>query len=561
MNPKKIRMKIAERTLFVLVAALALLTISLWPAGAARVQPASRAQTSTPDEAAARRPHCDQNNPACAEVVGVPGYDGQYVGHDEPALLFYSDKAGSGNSSRYGLRIPTEPPTMPKQDGSGGTYNFQTSLTFWFGMALCDNQSAPEYTHAACTPNTDTNIFENADPNAPDYVGKHPGGALLEVQFYSPGWAPAPDAYACDPIKWCAALNIWSVNYDYNHSVINNSDCLDRVGVEPGNYAYITRDGRAANGVDPFNITYDIDPNRVLMMGPGDSVNVDIHDSRDGVFVGLADKTTGESGSMTASEANGFAHVIFDPGASTCTEQPYAFHPMYSTSSEQTRVPWGAHSYNVSFANEIGHFEYCKATGGRGGNCRAGGGETLDSDDTYCYKFSESTLVRIDGCLSADTDWDGPSYERVWPGTIQDPAVDARLHPGSVIFSSPVFNRNQNFDRVAFETALPFDERSEAGGPCDMATGAGCSNPPPGAAFYPIFSTRTDNGACSWQEGGTSIPGTTNTFGASSQAEFGSLVALLYPGPLIEQPPSGHPAYVYTVFRKIVSTNPCRSGR
>jgi hypothetical protein len=32
---------------------------------------------------------------------------------------------------------------------------------------------------------------------------------------------------------------------------------------------------------------------------------------------------------------------------------------MYSTSSKQTRVIWVAHTYNVGFADEIGHFENC----------------------------------------------------------------------------------------------------------------------------------------------------------------------------------------------------------
>ncbi|MEY2470772.1 MAG: hypothetical protein QOK28_101 [Actinomycetota bacterium] len=519
----------------------------------------ARAADADDDEPTASRLHCDQNNPTCAEAVGVPGYDDQYVGHDEPALLFYSDKPGSGNSSQYSLRIPTEPTTMPNQNGTGGTYNFQRSVTFWFGMALCDNQSAPEFTHDACQPDTDLNIFENAYPNAPDYVGRHPGGALLEVQFYSPGFAPAPDAYACDPVKWCAALNIFSVNYDYNRSVNNNEDCLDRVGVEPANYAYITRDGKPANSVDPFNITYDVDPSKVLMLGPGDDVGVDIHDTAAGVFVGLKDRTTGQAGSMTASRANGFQHVVYSPRASTCTEKPYAFHPMYSTSSERTRVPWGAHSSNISFANEIGHFEYCDRTPGGGGGCTNGGDERLDSDDTYCFKPSESTLVRIGGCLDTDTDWDGPPYKRVWPGTDPDPATDVALHGGPVSFSSPI-SAGRNYERVAFENALAFDERTEAGGPCHLLTGEGCVDPPPGAAFYPVFSTRDDAGACSWQMGGRMLPDTKNTFGDAA-AEYGPVTALLYPGPLIEQPPGDHPTWDYTVFRRVLDSNPCRAAR
>jgi hypothetical protein len=62
---------------------------------------------------------------------------------------------------------------------------------------------------------------------------------------------------------------------------------------------------------------------------------------------------------MTASVANGFAQIVFDPDAKTCTSRPYACHPMYATSNEHTRVPWAAHSFNVAFSDEIGHYNYC----------------------------------------------------------------------------------------------------------------------------------------------------------------------------------------------------------
>jgi hypothetical protein len=95
-------------------------------------------------------------------------------------------------------------------------------------------------------------------------------------------------------------------------------------------------------------------------MNAGDEIVVSIHDSAAGLVTSVSDVTSDQSGSMTASVANGFAHPLFQPTASTCTEQAYAFHPMYSTSSEHTRVPWTAHSYNVAFSDEIGHFEYCQ---------------------------------------------------------------------------------------------------------------------------------------------------------------------------------------------------------
>ena len=41
----------------------------------------------------------------------------------------------------------------------------------------------------------------------------------------------------------------------------------------------------------------------------------------------ITDNTTHQSGSMTASIANGFGQVIYAPNAKTCTSRPYAFHP------------------------------------------------------------------------------------------------------------------------------------------------------------------------------------------------------------------------------------------
>jgi hypothetical protein len=43
------------------------------------------------------------------------------------ALLFYSNVPGSGNSNVYVLTLPKDPPNLPKQDGTGGTFNFQLS--------------------------------------------------------------------------------------------------------------------------------------------------------------------------------------------------------------------------------------------------------------------------------------------------------------------------------------------------------------------------------------------------------------------------------------------------
>src|SRR5437899_8891559 len=87
---------------------------------------------------------CAKYSFLCAENQYAT-YDGKYIGHDEPAVLFYSNTSGAGNNNVYRLTLPKDPPTLPTQTG-GGTFNFELHPAFWFGMAMCDTQSYPEFT-------------------------------------------------------------------------------------------------------------------------------------------------------------------------------------------------------------------------------------------------------------------------------------------------------------------------------------------------------------------------------------------------------------------------------
>src|SRR6202008_498546 len=87
--------------------------------------------------------NCDDNGALCTEPNEAYSYEGNYIGHDEPSVLFYSGRAGAGNTQTYNLTLPTDPPMQPKQDGTGGTWNFQLHPAFWLGVAMCDDQSAP----------------------------------------------------------------------------------------------------------------------------------------------------------------------------------------------------------------------------------------------------------------------------------------------------------------------------------------------------------------------------------------------------------------------------------
>jgi hypothetical protein len=496
----------------------------------------------------------------CAETNDSIGYAGEYTGHDEPSLLFYSNSPGSGNSNLYKLQLPTDPKVLPNQSGTAGTFNFQLHPAFWVGMALCDNQSAPEFTHAPCTPDSDTNIFDGTNDANPDYIGHHPGTAFLELQFYPPGWAPWPPGVSCDPKQWCAAMAIFSLLQDQNTGQVNNISCRSQVGTEPANFAFITKTGVPHGPAAPLSITNGtFTPNSAtdLFMNSGDQLSIDIHDGAAGLTAVVHDLTTGKTGSMTASAANGFAQVMFEPASPTCHQSPYTFRPMYSTSSEHTRVPWAAHSYNVAFSDEIGHFEYCDAITGEGGDCTANSESAVDSDDSGCFSAAFSTFVPITGCIATDSDFDGVPYQKVWPGTDPNRGQDTKYHPSPITFTSPLFNGTQNYSRVAFEADLPRIEAPDSGGICDRFTGTNCVNPPPGSNFYPIYSTGTStqnpssNGQCVWQLGGPYIKGTTNTFGGNSAAEYGPLLFSFYPNP--------NPAIRRRTnnFRNILDSNPC----
>src|SRR6185369_7689571 len=162
---------------------------------------------------------------------------------------------------------------------------------------------------------------------------------------------------------------------------------------------------------------FNLDAQRDLFMNAGDVIAVHMHDSRDGFRTDLVDLNTGARGSMTASKANGFAQVLFQPDSPTCNTAPSAFHPEYSTSSEQTRVPWAAHTINTAFSDEIGHFESCQAADPATGVCTKKAGEPIDADDVACFNASDSTLIQIAGCVGQDDDFDGLPYQKVWPGT------------------------------------------------------------------------------------------------------------------------------------------------
>ena len=266
---------------------------------------------------------------------------------------------------------------------------------------------------------------------------------------------------------------------------------------------------------------------------------------------------------MTASPANGFTQIQYDPTGTSCNAIPYAFHPMYSTASEQTRVIWAAHSYNVAFSDEIGHFQFCNGatvpatqfgldSSGNPIVCPAGNTEgsganqePTDGDDDFCFPASEALLYRVQGCTDTNVGFDGVSYTPVWPDG------NTTLHPTPFQFTSARTGANfdQPYERAAFEADLPAIEPT-----CNRTTGAGCTlipltdNGEP-ARFYPFFTNADVRGTCTWQFG-NDIPGNTRNFGRNAQ--YGSLLPLTY----LRFGGGGSTNVRFNDFRNVIS-NPC----
>lgn len=498
-----------------------------------------------------------------------------YVGHDEPSLLFYSNRPGSGNNSSYHLKLPTEPLAQPDAAGTTKTtWDFQLHPAFWFGMILCNPDSYPNQTKA-CAADSDSNIKP---------LRQAPGQAFLELQFYPPGWFPT----GCTAKRWCVAMVIWSLAEDPINGTTLNSACASQIGgLEYPNLAYLTKSGKPTGPANPIDLnaaTFTV-TNDWLLMNQGDELVVNIHDSASGLVTEVKDLTTNTTGSMTASAGNTFGTVDYQPNGTACNLNPYDFHPEYSTSTPPgmvacpanvypnnaaggfsqapvctdqggTRVQWAAHSYNVSFSDEIGHFDWCSnvvepgagsslspGAGFGSGHCavsaKEGPGLTKhnDSDSTNsCFTGEEGASfakyggavagsdgngVMIPGCLSQNDGFDGANYIRErWA-----PAPDA---PTPITFSSPTTDGHQ-YQQAAFETDLPrITGLNVTEGDCSRNTGTRwiknsitgvwtntgqlCAVPPitdtGTRAFYPTFGQSESNDSCRWVFGNYANPTT-----------------------------------------------------
>ncbi len=302
---------------------------------------------------------------ACTDPKGYDGgrfYDnGHYIGHDEPIVRFMSSAAGSGNDVTWTERLPFDPAADPTvaHPGTDVTHWFELSIAPWFSMALCNQRSYP---YTPCTPESDANAPVGNPPWAtPELAGG--GSSFLEMQFYPPGYAPFVDSISCDNTHWCASLHINDLECTLRRSRTATTIASSRP-TSPSSRQTACRPARPARS---SRISRRRHPNaKTLLMNPGDVVrvhifNADIGGGQHALETQLTDITTGQSGFMIASAANGFMATNHED----CSGVPFNYQPEFNTSKPQNAVPWAALQVNIATQFEIGHFTPCTGISGR----------------------------------------------------------------------------------------------------------------------------------------------------------------------------------------------------
>jgi hypothetical protein len=503
--------------------------------------------------------------------------NGWYVGHDEPSVKFISYAKGSGNTMTYYMTVPKDPSKAPTPNGSVTTYG-ELSVAPWFGLPLCDPQSYPQQ---PCRPQSDANIGTSSSPQAA-------GSAFMELQFYPPGFGSFVDSESCSATQWCAAMTIDSLECNFNFATCNPA-CP-----EPVNFAYLQTDGVPAGPPSPqlANVTTLIGNAQTLKINQGDSLKVSITDPPAGFTAVVSDMTTGQTGSMTASAANGFMNTSIKD----CSGTPFTFRAEYNTAAPQNQVPWAALEGGVLMQEEIGHFESCnsvafkqgfatgsgsesyvdpnvyqtcvgglegaKATGegpctvhkdgtitclhattqGPKGPTKCGTNDPLSGalcefSDGYCFPKGSRPVV-INGVPSTETAPVAGCFQNQFEnGDLDFDGADYRIntwpdgsanHPTMMAISGPYTTGFATYPYIQFET--------DVGGSsalCNVATGANCLAPPVGAKFYPFFTlseSASNNGTCDWNFGKV-IPGKTAS-SLGGYAQYGAADVARYGGTL-----------------------------
>jgi hypothetical protein len=371
--------------------------------------------------------------------------------------------------------------------------------------------------------------------------------------------APFLDNLSCDNEHWCSSLHI------------NDLECTGFFAncnpgcVEPTNFAFIQRDGIPTGPPSPQEATFaSFTPTaQTLLMNPGDTIRVHIFDARapgggHALEVAVRDLSSGQSGLMQASAANGFAATSLND----CSGTAFNYEPEYSSAAQSNVTPWGPDRTDISAEFEIGHFTPCSAlsdpaTDGLLGftagdpfwlTCNGPYESSADNGadnpegfggDAFCFPAGDTHTAlnafgisadpnEATGCLDilsttargGDVDYDGTSYWPDWPTGASPTATT----PGSFLISAPTSD-DHLYSQSIFQTDAALSEAA-----CTPDSLANCTIPPPGPGnFYPYWSTVRQGDTCTIEFGDVASGPGVNNYGGAAQYGADRVATLGFP--------------------------------
>jgi hypothetical protein len=259
------------------------------------------------------------------------------------------------------------------------------------------------------------------------------------------------------------------------------------------------------------------------------------------------DLTTGQSGFVVASAANGFAQTQGILGPADCSGIPHSFHAEYNTAKKANQVPWAALEAGVLMQQEIGHGESCSSVshklgfsvtfsdnssysdpnvfqtcnGGTEGKGKTGegpcspttgvcqhartqgrngpvacpsnkfnSGKLCEFSDAYCVPKG-NRAVMIDGNPATESARVAICYQNAFQnGDLDFDGLGYRADWPNGKSNRPTsiryvgpFTNGKPYPSIQFETDAAGSERL-----CNIATGKNCTAPPLGARFYPFWT-------------------------------------------------------------------------
>ena len=461
----------------------------------------------------------------------------------------------------YLTKIPVDPHQSPTPSGSVTNYG-QLSVAPWFGLPMCDPKSYPQN---ACTPDSDTNTGLNAPTDA--------GSAFMELQLYPPGYTPFVDSESCSATKWCAALNIDSLECTFGFATCNNN-CI-----EPVNFAFLQTNGVPAAPPSPqlTNVhtflpnahTLMINPRRHprrLHLGSAAGIHHDNtrfdhpsdrdHDRQRGQRLhehqhrrlhghpvhlprrvqhgqaaepGAVGRARGRRADAAGDRSLRGLQLGEEPGPvhvrSTTYSDPNVFDTCVGGSEGPGQTgegpcdPTTGICQNPSTEGPNGPVACPTNDSTSGANCEFADGNCFQKgtrpvtiDGVPATESSDANQCFDNRYQNGDLDFDGLSYQAsAWPN-------GTRNHPTAFEYAGPFQASGKPYPQIQFETNVGASEIL-----CDTTTGSGCTVPPQGSKFYPFWSLSqhpapfaSDRTGCAWNFGNV-LPNTFKTFGKDAQ--------------------------------------------